>query len=352
MSVVFENVTKINSNRVCNHIISFLNGKKNTSKNTAKAYETDIKQFFLYCKGKTIEQLEEGDLPVLMSDIYDYRTYLLENKKYTNMSSNRKIKSVRSLYRFFKGNGYDVNPDAFNIGHLPDDSSAYGILTREEVFCLASLALESELYNPYMKRALILTAFGTSMREDALLNLTYDDIRASSEDPNLFIIEPKFLDKGKKIRKEIHPDIYSAILEARERGGRKQSDRIFTIDPKGICYMMKRLVKKAGFDSKRNITFHSLRKAGTEFVNEYTGGDMTAITAQGDWSSPVIPYKHYIKKPTNLAGTAAFENIDENVFDQLKHEDLLHLVKSLKNNGVGMRLKKEAKNILNKKCKI
>lgn len=345
MSIAIQNVTKLNSNRVYNHIISFLNGKRNNSKNTAKAYEADIKQFFLYYKGKTIEQLDFNDLAVLMSDIYDYRTYLSNIKKYKNNVVNQKISAIRSLYRFLKGNGYDVNPEAFDIGNLQDDSKKRGFLNLDEVLRLAELAIECETHNKYMKRALIFTAFATSMREDALLKLRYSDIRPS-EDPNKYIIEPDYLDKGKKIYKEIHAKVYNYLVEAREKDVRvRKDDKIFTMDTKGIQQMMKRLCEKAGFDPRRNITFHSIRKAGADFVYEITGGDIFAVTSQGNWSNPKTVHDRYLKQQANVAGMAAFEIIDDDIFEQLTHDELLKLVKSIK-SGLGIKLKREAKYIL------
>jgi site-specific recombinase XerD len=343
-----RNVSKLHQNRVYNHILSFINAKGSNSKNTAREYETDIRQFFSYMKGKTLEQLEAKHLKVINSDVLDYRTFhLLKDNSYKNTTANRKINTIRSLYRFLKGNEYDVNPEAVNLDNLPDDSQGIGFLSPDEAFLMAELAVTHEKQNKHMKRALIYTAFATSMREDALLKLTYNDIRQSETNSRKYIIEPDFLDKGKKIYKVIHVDVYNLMLEAKEKDSRvRTDDRIFTMDAKGANQMIKRLCKIMGIDPRRKVSFHSLRKAGADFVYEITGGDMAAVTAQGNWSSPTVPYKNYMKKQNNLAGMVAFEKVDEDVFKQLTHEELLKLVEGI-GNGLGAKLRSEAQEIVN-----
>lgn len=341
-----QNVTRINQNRVYNHIMAFLKNKEKRSHNTARRYERDIRDFFLYLRNKDIEDLEPEDLKVTNAEALDYQNYLTEKCK--NSTTNVKFGAIRSLYNFFKVNDYDVNPHALKVDNLPSDSRPIGYLSPDEVFMLADLALKHESYNRYMKRALILLAFATSMRLSALLKLKYSDIRQSEKDPKKYIIETyDYLDKAKQIYKEIHESVYQTLIEAREMDKRvRTDDRIFTMDEKGVTKMMKRLCEIAGFDPRRNISFHSIRKAGADFAYEYTGGDLVAVTAQGNWSSPTTPYKHYLKQQANITGMAAFEKIDEDVFDKLTHEELLQLVKS-QTNGFGQKLKRDAQEILN-----
>lgn len=226
-----NNVTKLNQNRVYNHISSFIRDKANSSENTALGYETDIRQFFKFFKGKDIEQIEETDLKLIHSDILDYRTFLKE-LNYKNTTINRKINTVRSLYNFLKGNDYDVNPFATKVKVLPDDSERIGFLSPDEAIFLSELAL-TERQNGIQKQALILLAASTSMRKSAILNLKFSDISASLDDENKYIIySPEILDKGKKVDKEIHKDLYDIIISF--KGDRQDDDKIFTIDNKGI----------------------------------------------------------------------------------------------------------------------
>jgi integrase len=323
----------------------FLQSAANSSEHTYRKYKKDIEDFFLYVRNKEIENLTLEDIKVVNAEVLDYQNYL--SKRYKNSTTNGKFNAIKSLYKFFKQNELDVNPYAVSVKDLPDDSQRTGGLTKEEAFLLADLALHYETHNRYMKYALILTAFATSIRIGALVKLEYKHIRPCENDPDKYIINPDFLDKGKEIYKEIHADVYNAMLLAREKDPRKRKDdRIFTMDTKGANEMMKRLFKIAGFDPRRKITFHSIRKGATDYAYEVSGGDMAVVTAQGNWSSPATAYKHYMKKQVNIVGMAAFEKIDDDIFDQLSHEELLQLVKKQK-NGLGLRLKREAQEIVN-----
>lgn len=339
-----DNVTRLNQNTVFEHIQIFLRNKAKSSINTAKKYEKDIRDFFMFVRNKNIEDLTPEDLNIINAEVLDYQSYLSD--RFKNSTANNKLIAIKSLYNFFQKNNYNINLYALDVDDLPDDTRRIGYLSPDEVHYLADLALKYETHNRYMKHALILLAYATSMRKSALLKLEYKHIRPCEEEPDHYIIEPDFLDKGEKIYKKIHANLYKKLLEAKEKDKRNRTDdRIFTIDAKGIHQMLKRLCKIAGFDPRRNISFHSIRKAGVDFAYEYTGGDMIAVTAQGSWSSPEVPYKYYLKPQTNITGIAAFEQIDDDIFDQLTHEELLMLVKK-QGNGFGQKLKREAQKII------
>jgi hypothetical protein len=61
-------------------------------------------------------------------------------------------------------------------------------------------------------------------------------------------------------------------------------------------------------------------------------------------------YKKYISKKRNYGSMASVridEEIDNTIFDELTHEQLLEMVKGMK-NGIGYVLREEASKILNK----
>lgn len=345
-----NNVTMLNQGTVFKDIRSFLGRDKKRSENTAVEHERDIRQFFMIVKGKEIENLEPSDLYIRLADVLDYQSFLATEYRdgngngYKNITVNRKVSSVRSLYRFLKANEYDVNPDIFReVEELPDDSEKIGFLSPDEARILAELAL-TEKHDAAEKRVLIMCAVATSMRKDSLLNIRYIDIMPSLDDPNKYIIQSSNLfDKGKQVKKEIHKILFDMIMEL--KGGRADTDKVFTVSNSAIDRMMKNLIRKANLDPRRNISFHSLRKSGTQLAFELSGGDMFAVTAQGGWSSPTVAYKHYLKPQSNISGMGFFETIEAEVFDELTYEELLALVKGV-GNGLGLQLRREAKKIV------
>src|SRR5690606_41186516 len=120
-------------------------------------------------------------------------------------------------------------------------------------------------------------------------------------------------------------------------------DKIFHIYNDAITNMMRRLCAKAGIDPKRNISFHSLKKAGVQFA--YDIGGLLAAQHQAGHSSPVVTEKFYLQKQKNLAGMGMFEDISEDVFDQLSRDEMLKLLKGV-GNGLGYQLRRSAYNIV------
>lgn len=342
-----HNVAILNTGMVNGHIISFINNKANRSMNTAEAYDKDIRLFFKLVKNKNIEQLEIVDVKVKLSDLLDYQTLLKDSNKYKNNTINRMIASVKSLYSFLKANEYDVNPFIFKeVKELSDDTKTIGFISPDEVKYIAELALD-EKHNGIQKKALILLAASTSIRKDAVLNIRYGHIIKHENKNNVYVIgSSELFDKGKMVQgKEIHKDIYDMLISF--QGNKQHSDLVFDVSPTAIDTMIKRLCIKAGFDPNRNISWHSLRKAGVMWTDEATNGDIIAITAQGGWSSPTVAYKSYIdkKRKVNLAGEGMFENVDETVFDELSRDEMLTLLKGF-GNGFGTQLRRKAQELV------
>lgn len=345
MNTASNNVARLKTNNVYSSIRTFLRSKGLSSANTEREYEADIRQFFKFIRNKEIEELVEADLHVVKSDILDYQVYLSEEKDYQNTTVNRKINTLRSLYEHLKGDDYDVNPYVMKIKDLPDDTKHIGFLSPDEAWLLADLALKTERENAKMKYALILTAASTSLRKTAILNLCYSDIYPTNEEDKYVIrCEDKDrMDKGKTIEKQIHKDLYQLLLDIKDT--KYNDDKIFHIDNMIISKMMKRLCEKAGLDPRRNISFHSLKKAGVRYADETSGGDIKAIVAQGGWSSPAVYLKHYAEKPMNIAGMGMFEKTDPDIFKQLTHEECVQLLESV-GNGLGQQLRRTARKMI------
>ena len=344
-----NNVTILPQDNVYRYIQSFIKSKKRKSENTAIEYENDIRLFFSVVKNKNIEKLKPEDLSIKLADLEDYQNFLYEEyrnskgKKYKNNTINRKINSIRSLYSYLKANEFDVNTEIFKqVDELPDDTKHIGYLSHDEVWILADLAL-TEKHKPKEKRVLILFAASTSIRKDAILKLRFRHIVPSVDDKDKYIIDPPdIFDKGERIYKHIHKVLYDMIMELKE--DRPDDDFIFTLSPSAIDYMMKNLCKKAGIPEHRRITFHSLKKAGVIFAHELSG-DLFTAQSQGGHKTPVTTSKYYLEKKANVAGMAMFEDISDNIFDELTRDELLQLVKGVK-NGLLFALKREAKKIL------
>lgn len=335
-----QNVVRMNQNSVFADIQTFLRNKEVKSKNTMTAYDADIRQFFKYMRGKEIEELTVQDLNFRNSDMMNYQTYLYREytqpngKRYSNITINRKINAIVSLYRFLKRNGYDVDPEVIRVEDLPDDSKQIGFLTLEEINHLLALADNEEL------KAFIVLALHTSMRKNALLNLKWEQIERKYDEPDYYVI--RVMDKGKQDFKDIHSSVYEMLLNIKT-----DDERVFTMPTRTLDYRFKVLCKKAGIDEKRKVSIHSLRKAGIDFVKQFTG-DLQAAQNQASHSSPSVTAAIYTQQARNLAARILVDHVDEKIFDELTRDELLELVKSF-GNGIGFQLRNAAKKIIEKR---
>lgn len=333
------NVSKLNQQEsVFKYIQSFLRNKGVKSQNTEKAYENDIRQFFLYMRNKEIERLVEIDLQFKNADMMDYQTYLYcefvqtNGKKYSNITINRKMNTIVALYASLKRNGYSVDPDIMKIEDLPDDSKQIGFLNVDEIDHMLLLTDDIEL------KYFIMLALRTSLRKDALISLEWEQIQQSHNNPDCYIITT--IDKGKRVEKEIHKTMYDLLLNLKK----ENNPNVFHIPIRTLDYRFKSLCKKVGIDEKRKISIHSLKKAGVSYVKELTG-DIHAAQMQAGHSSPVTTSKYYLERKTNLAGMMLDIKLDDNIFEQLTHQELLNLIRGF-GNGIGHQLKLRAKKII------
>lgn len=330
---------------VYSHINTWLNSNATLSSNTTEGYERYIRMFFKTIRnGKKIEDLQPADLKIDLPLMLEYQNLLVKSKKYKNSSINFMIDTIRSLYGYLKAIEYDVNTYIFReVKYLSDDTFHIGSLNPDETLKLSEMALR-EKRNGLMKKAMILVAATTSIRKDAITHLKLSHIRKNNEIEGMYIIEDDTLfDKGRMICKDLNGDIYDLLVEV--HGSKQECESIFDISPSGIDQLMDRLCDKAGIDPKRRISFHSLKKTGVQWVYDVYG--LRAAQKQAGHASPETTSKSYLKEERNLAANM-FNQVDENIFDELSRDEMLVLLRSF-GNGVGSQLRGKAKEIIGKR---
>jgi site-specific recombinase XerC len=145
--------------------------------------------------------------------------------------------------------------------------------------------------------------------------------------------------------------MYLELLKIRELDYYKRynNDLIFHLSSTTIQSMMEALRVEMGFSEDRWITFHSTRNTMPNHILE-SSEDLISAQEQLGHSSMDTTYKKYISKKRNYGSMASVridEEIDNSIFDELTHEQLLEMVKGMK-NGIGYALREEASKILNK----
>lgn len=325
-------------------IQTFLNHKGKKSTHTQKAYESDIKMFFSFMRGKDLSDLTENDLNFTQEEVIEYQDWLMElegknnKRKYKNTSINRKINSLRSLYSYLLKNKYDVDAYAFDIDELPEhDSEVIGVLTVEEAKQLVELA--KNLPNGLEKSLLIELAYKTSIRLGAILSLKLDNFK--KHDDEIWIIE--VIDKGnKKDKKPISNEFYNRLINTLNR---QKEERLFQMSRTTINDAISEICKQMNITKDRNISFHSLKKVAINWILEETG-DIALALIQGNHSNHKVMLDHYVEMNKNYseyAGIAMDNEIDINEIEKYSKECLISAIRKLDKKSIKSLLKELSK---------
>ncbi|OPH61749.1 hypothetical protein BC351_00465 [Paenibacillus ferrarius] len=343
------NVIGFNSDTVYSDILTFINDER-FSEGTRIGYMHDIKLFFSFMNKPSIEQLTHNDLHYENKDIIRYRNFLINDKQHSNATSNRKLASLQSLYSFFKRNRYDtkhgIDTEVFQIDKLKNKSKSYGYLTPEELQAMLQLVLNQ--VKGYEKYCLIRLATTTSLREDTLLNLTWDNFEKNDQQ-NCYFVNTVEKKTDKEVSQPISVNLYNELLEIKKLGyfQRYKDNKIFHVTTKTIWEMMSTLKKELNINDKRKIVFHSFRSYGANFILETTG-DLVAASNQLNHSNIQTTYQHYINKTKDVqksAGLLLDEQIDQDAFNKLTFEEIKLLLNDTK-NGLRSQLLREATRII------
>jgi integrase len=314
---MLTNVVEVNTNSIYADIETFFKEELKTD-NTRRAYKKDIEYFFAYMrKGKKLNELKENDLWFEYKDILRYRNHLRTIAEKSTV--NRKIASIRKLYKYFAKNNYKVNPHAFELDNLDvDEVDSSGVLTLQEIQTMIELA--KELPNGEEKSVFIDLAYSTSIRVSSLLKLTWKQIRFVKNGQ----WEIQLKDKGKKHTKGIPDELYQRLLTLKKKG----VDNVFSMSYTTVYDMTKELCKKMGIPKERKITPHSYKKVLINWTVQMTK-DVNLAAWQGNHSLDVMQ-KHYLEQTVDYANTPAFmirEELNLASIEELSKEQLIELIK-------------------------
>ena len=314
-----QKVVQLYDNKLYDDIMIFLNEMGVESEHTQIAYETDIRQFFQLIKGKELEHLTLEDVQLRKNDVEKFKQILLDNGL-ARSTINRKISAVRSLLENLKANEWDINTDFFKkVKWLKTQDNKYGVLDVHEVWEMARLARKEREYKD-VKYYFILFALDTCLRKQAILQLKWSDFEEVEDGVIVHAI-----DKGnKEFRQKISKEFYNDLLSIKKEG----EERVFPISVDSIDNMVCRLKKIMNIPEERNITFHSIRKAGVTFQYRITGDLTQAMKAAGH-SNPIVTMRYLDLRDYGVTGAVSFGNkIDEELYKKVSYEELIKAIEN------------------------
>lgn len=326
----------INTTNVQSDIAIFLNKKEVNSPQTKRAYERDIEEFFVFSRNKGVASLTNEDFSFSPQEVDAYIVHM-NNRQMASSTMNRKMIAVRSLMRYLERIGkYDINLSAFDTGSVKGAQKSYGVLTYEETEMMADRVLSHR--NGEMKSALIRLAVVTSFRLDSLLRLTKSDFVHRNGVWTVTTVGKG----GESDTKAIHDELYEQVRLVSMF--KEKDEPIFKLSASSCLNMIKRLCEEMGLPEERNITFHSLKKAGVTEVWVQTGFDALQTQKQGahknfDTTTRYIANNQdYSTSQSLLIG----KEIDLSGLNELSKEELLEFIGGM-NRSVKMQVKNEMK---------
>ncbi len=319
-------VVEINRSEIYEQIILFLEKKtmRSESLKTREAYDSDIRDFFKFKAKKEIEFLNKNDVKLNDDDIVKFQIYLKNDRGLLNKSINRKISTVNQFYGQLYRRGYIENLAAFDeADRLKEGKNHHGVLTVEEVFQAAELVKNQPRGRKRLtKYYLILTAMDTCLRKSALLNLTWDDFILHDDE-----VEIRAVDKGNEERNlRISKEFYEELVQIKNESG---TNKVFDISDTSIQSMMNYIKRQLKFEDKRNVVFHSFRKAGVTFQYRLTNDLLQAKKASGHKNMENLLIYIGERDLGVLGAVSSKGDIDDQLFKKVSHEELLKGISSL-----------------------
>lgn len=312
-------------NYIGNKIENFL---KDKSKNTANNYRIDINQFTQFFFGKKLDYVLKEDFEKIEADdIITYRNHLKE-LGLANTSINRKINSMKSLFGYLEASISTIRKPIFNVAKsLMENPNSWGTLSWEEVQEMSKLALKQSEGEEFS--ILIEVAVKTCIRLSALLNLKWDNIYDKIQNgEKIKVIET--IDKGQPHLKPISEKVWQRIETL------KGNEYVFAnFYPHKVGHYIDQLCEWMKIDEKRNISFHSFKKAGISYVFDTTN-DIMLAQQQANHKSSATTMKSYLEHKKDLREIPSYtmgEEITLDVLEDLSQEQLLTYISKMKSSS-------------------
>jgi integrase len=315
----FDHVSRLDKSNLHSDIRAFIDTKGLRSKNTAVAYEGDIKKFFKTTRNKDLEFVTIEDVTSFKhSEFAAYQAYI--SKQYSNSTVNRNMTAIKQLMEFLSRDYPDVRVQVFGTDRLHEDPKSYGVLSLDESMQMIEIV---RVQRKGKEKALLMEmAIRTSIRINALMELKWEDITKHSDD--IYVVTA--IDKGeKRDNKPIPKELYEKLLALKS-----EDEFVFHLDKKTCNAMIKMACEEMGISEKRNVTFHSLKKVGINWVID-SGGSVLDAAKQGNHGNIQTTYKFYMDKTKDygkMAGLNMGSDVDTSGFEKMNKEELLELIKS------------------------
>jgi site-specific recombinase XerD len=286
------------------------NLKNSKSANTLRAYQSDYRDFSLFCSKNGFQVM-----PTQPKILALYLTHLSSFSKYSTLK--RRLASIAILHKT-KGHYIDTkhpiiieNLMGIKRKNGTNQKGKKPILINDLKKIIEAIYQSNEKNNKKIRdKALILIGFSGGFRRSELVNIEYEDIDFVSEGIKIFIKKSKTDQSGEGMIKAIPyfdnqkfcPVI--AIKNWIELINLKRG-KIFNISDKNVALIIKKYTNLAGLDSEK-YAGHSLRSGFATSAAEAGAEERNIMTMTGHKSTEMV--RRYIKE-ANLFKNNALNKI-------------------------------------------
>ncbi len=286
------------------------NLKHSKADNTVRAYESDFKDFAIFCMKNGLKSL-----PTEPKNLSIYLTYLSKNCKYSTLK--RRIASIKVVHKM-KGHYLDSKHPIImeNLLGIKRINGSYQM--SKKPLLINSLKgiiniideKESKEYKRIRNKSLIMLGFSGGFRRSELVNIEYDDVEFVEEGIKIFIKRSKTDQIGEGSIKAIpyfKNSKYCPVIKLIEwiKYLNINKGKIYDISDKSVSLIIKKYALLAGLDPDK-YGGHSLRSGFATSAAEAGAEERNIMTMTGHKSTQMV--RRYIKE-ANLFKNNALNKI-------------------------------------------
>ena len=286
------------------------NLKNSKSANTLRAYESDYKDFSLFCSKNNFSSMPAD--PKILSL---YLTHLSQTSKFSTLK--RRIASISVIHKL-KGHYIDtkhpiVSENLLGIKRVKgsNQKSKKPILINDLKLIIDVIDKENiKEIRKARDKALILIGFAGGFRRSELVALDNDDIEFVREGVKIFVKRSKTDQSGEGMTKAIPTfdnALYCPVLHLQDwmTKGKSKNKKIFPISDRSVALIIKKYTNIGGLDSKK-YAGHSLRSGFATSTAESGAEERNIMAMTGHKSTEMV--RRYIKE-ANLFKNNALNKI-------------------------------------------
>jgi len=286
------------------------NLKNSKSINTLRAYQSDYRDFSLFCSKNGFQVM-----PTQPKILALYLTHLSSFSKYSTLK--RRLASIAILHKT-KGHYIDTkhpiiieNLMGIKRRNGTNQKGKKPILISDLKKIIDAIYKSNEKNNKKIRdKALILIGFSGGFRRSELVNIEYEDIDFVSEGVKIFIKKSKTDQSGEGMIKAIpyfENQKFCPVIAIKNwiELINLKSGKIFNISDKNVALIIKKYANLAGLESEK-YAGHSLRSGFATSAAESGAEERNIMTMTGHKSTEMV--RRYIRE-ANLFKNNALNKI-------------------------------------------